>query len=79
MKGRLTFLLNEIAGIPRERITDSATVDQDLQMHSVVFVELQVAIEEEFNIVIDPLRIVELNEFGALADYIYDCAIAQVA
>jgi acyl carrier protein len=78
VKGRLVSLLNEIAGIPKERITATAAVDGDLQMASVVFVEVQIAVEEEFDITIDPLRIVELNEFRAIADYIYDCVSCQV-
>jgi len=77
VRGRLVGLLNEIAGIPVERITEGATVEEDLQMQSVVFVELQVAMEEEFDILIDPLRVVELNEFSALVDYLYECTAAQ--
>ena len=77
VRGRLVSLLNEIAGIPVEQITDGATVEEDLQMQSVAFVELQVAMEEEFDILIDPLRVVELNEFSALVDYLYNCAATQ--
>jgi acyl carrier protein len=77
VKERLSCLLNEIAGIPRERITDTARVDGDLQMPSVVFVELQIAAEEEFDITIDPLRIVELNEFASLVDYVHECATGE--
>lgn len=73
VRERLTCLMNEIAAIPRERITDEATIDEDLQMQSVAFVELQVAIEEEYRIQIDPIRIVELNGFGAIVDYIFEC------
>ena len=44
-------------------------------MESVAFVELQVAIEDEYAIEIDPIRIVELNEFGAIGDYVYSLAV----
>ena len=71
VRQRLAFLLNEIAQIPAERITDSATVDEDLAMQSVVFVELLVALEDEYQIEIYPLNVVELNEFGRIADYVY--------
>ena len=71
VRQRLASLLTEIAKIPTERITDSATVDEDLQMQSVAFVELLVALEEEYQIEIDPLMVVELNDFGRIADYIY--------
>ncbi len=71
---RLTCLINEIAKIPKELITEGATVDEDLQMQSIAFVELQVAIEDEYQIQIDPIRVVEVNEFGAIVDYVYQCA-----
>lgn len=72
VRQRLASLLSEIAKIPAERITDRATVDEDLQMQSVVFVELLVALEEEYQIEIDPLTIVELNDFRRIVDYVYD-------
>jgi acyl carrier protein len=73
----LACLLNEIAAIPSDRITDKATVDGELQMQSVAFVELQVAIEDEYQIQIDPIRVVELNEFGAIVDYVHECVVSQ--
>lgn len=73
LKDRLACLISEIANIPKDRITEKATVDAELQMQSVAFVELQVAIEDEYQIQIDPIQVVELNEFGAIADYIYRC------
>ena len=76
---RLATLINEIAKIPLEQITETATVDEELQMQSVAFVELQVAIEEEYNIQIDPIQVVELNEFGAIVDYVYGCVLSGSA
>ncbi len=75
VRERLKALLSEIAKIPTEHITESATVDEELQMQSVAFVELQVAIEDEYQIQVDPIRIVELNEFGAIVDYVHQCAL----
>jgi len=77
VRERLACLINEIAGVPKIRITDSATVDDDLQMQSVAFVELQVAIEEEYQIQIDPIEVVELNQFGAIVDYVHRCIVPQ--
>jgi acyl carrier protein len=74
VRNRLAGLLNEIGGIPIERINDSATVDEDLQMTSLAFVELQVALEDEYDIEIDPIQVVELNQFGAIVDYVCDRA-----
>jgi acyl carrier protein len=74
VKNSLVRLLNEIGGIPIERVTETATVDEELRMSSLAFVELQVAIEDEYGILIDPVEVVELNQFGAIVDYVFDCA-----
>jgi len=74
VRSRLATLVHEIVGVPLEQITDTATVDEQLQMQSVAFVELQVAIEETYNIQLDPIRVVELNAFGAIVDYVRECA-----
>ncbi|HVO25555.1 MAG TPA: acyl carrier protein [Candidatus Margulisiibacteriota bacterium] len=73
IRERVASLISEIASVPEEQIGDMATVDDQLQMNSVAFVELQVAIEDEYDIQIDPIRVVELNEFGAIVDYILEC------
>jgi len=75
VRERIASLLHEIAKIPADQITDGARVDEELQMQSVAFVELQVAIEDEYDIQIDPIQVVELNEFGAIVDYIYQCVL----
>ena len=79
MRQKLLALLTEIAGIPAELITDLATLDNELQMKSVAFVELQVAIEDAYEIEIDPVQVLELNQFGAIVNYVYECAVAQAA
>lgn len=71
----LAKFLFEIAGVDRSRINAGATIDGDLQMESVAFVELQVALEEQLGIEIDPVRVVELNEFGAIAEYIHGLVV----
>lgn len=72
VRDRLIALLSEIANIDAARVTDDARIDNELQMQSVAFVELQVAIEDEYGIETDALRIVELNRFSAILDYLYD-------
>lgn len=79
VRTRLVSLVHEIAKIPPEEVTESATLDDQIQLESVAFVELQVAIEEEFDILIDPIQVVELNEFGAIVDYIHECAVGQAS
>ena len=71
--GLISGLMQEIAGISRDKITEDATVENELRMESVAFVELQVAIEEEYEIELDPIEVVELNRFGAIVDYVLAC------
>jgi acyl carrier protein len=70
----LARLLCEVAKIPSERILEGATVDHELRMESVAFIEIQVAIEDEYEIELDPVYLIELNEFGAIVDHIVECA-----
>jgi len=77
LKERVVSLINEIAQIEPSKITEEATVDGDLQLNSVAFVELQVAIEEEYQIQIDPIQLIELNRFGAILDYVHSCIVSQ--
>lgn len=78
VRGRLISLISEIAKVPTDQVGEDATVDDELQMQSVAFVELHVAIEEEFEIQIDPIRVVELNRFGSIVDYVYGCVTGEV-
>ena len=68
---RLRQLILEVVNVPAAQVTSSATIDGELQMQSVAFVELQVAIEEEYDIQIDPIRVVELNQFSAIVEYVH--------
>jgi len=69
----LHHLLIDIGKIPPEKITDDACVDGELKMESVVFIEIQVALEEAFDIDIDPMQMIELNELDAIVDYLHRC------
>jgi acyl carrier protein len=71
VKQKITLLVGEIAKIPAERVTDNATIDEDLAMESVVFVELLVALEDFYQIEIDPLSVIELNQFQQVAEYVH--------
>ena len=70
-------LISEIAGIPPTDVVAGATVETELRLESVAFIELQVAIEDTYGIELDPIRIVELNEFGAIVDYVHRSAAAR--
>jgi len=69
---RLLVSTLEELGIPKEQITDNATISDDLGLESVAFVELQVTLEDELGIEIDPVRVVELNELSAIVRYLCD-------
>jgi acyl carrier protein len=73
VRARLAQFLCEIARIPAHAISDAATIDHELSMESVAFIEIQVAIEDEYNIQLDPIYLVELNAFGAIVDHICAC------
>lgn len=79
VRERMVQLITEIARIPPERITETSTIDGDLRMESVDFVELQVALEDEYQIELDAIRVVELNEFSAIVDYVHECVRANGA
>ncbi len=76
VRDQIALLANQIADIALELITDKATIDKELQMQSVAFVELQVALEEEYGIELDPILMIELNRFDAIVKYVYDKALA---
>lgn len=57
-------------GVAPERITREATIADDLGLESVAFVELQVTLEDELGIEIDPIQVVELNELSAIVRYL---------
>ena len=72
---RIANLMNEIAKIPLDQISERATIENDLRMESVHFVELQVALEDEYQVEIDAIRVVELNVFGEIVDYVHSLTL----
>lgn len=77
VREHLKNLLIEVAGIGEDAIGDGAKIDGELRLESVAFVEIQVALEEEYDIQLDPIEVVERNEFSRIVDYIYDLAAAR--
>lgn len=70
IRRRVAHLLHEVTGIPIENVREDTSIEDDLRMESVAFVELQVAIESEYGIEVDPIQVVELDRFGDVVDYI---------
>ncbi len=76
VKHSLRRLIADVCGIDPVTINDTTTIDEDLQLPSVAFVELQVAVEEAFDTTLDPVEVVELNTFGSIAEAIYQKLVA---
>ncbi len=70
----LATLLQEVCEIPGSAIREEATIDGELEMESVQMVQLQVAIEQEYDVSIDFLEVLRLNTFGKIVGYIHDLA-----
>lgn len=49
---RICEIMNEVAGVPRERVTLESTVDQ-LNLDSLDVTELILSIEDEFGILVE--------------------------
>lgn len=75
VRQRLIGLLVEVGRIPQDMIRAGAKVSDTLHIESVDFVEIQVALEDEYQIELDPLFIIELDEFERIVDYVHRCAI----
>jgi acyl carrier protein len=68
----LAQLLVEVGKIPADRVVDAARLDTDLRMESLAFIEIQVALEDRFDIEVDLIEVLELNDFRSIVDYLYD-------
>lgn len=71
VKETLRRLVAEVSALDPAKIVDSSTLDEDIQLSSIAFVELQVAVEDTFGIEVDPVEVVERNSFGAIAALIW--------
>lgn len=78
VREKLAELLCGIGGIPENRIADEAAVTDELRMESVALIEIQVAVEDEYDIEVDLVEVVERNEFAAIVDYIHELATRSV-
>jgi acyl carrier protein len=77
VRERLLALLNEICDLGPGEIRDTSTIDRDLDLESVQMVELQVAIEQEFDVTIDFLEVLRVNSFRGITDYIHRLAVER--
>lgn len=63
-------LLREIGEFHPSILTESARFDEELRMKSIQFVELRVALEDEFDIEIDLLHVMELRRLDRVIEYL---------
>jgi acyl carrier protein len=75
--GYLVSVLGRILDRSPADIGPSATLDEDLALESVAFVELQVWLEDELGVEIDPITVVELNTLGDVAVYLHSLILAR--
>jgi acyl carrier protein len=68
----LRALIEENAGIPASLIRDDSRIDGDLEMDSMSFVSLQVAVEDHFDIRCGAEDLEALLRFDAIAAMIHE-------
>ncbi|MFD5321772.1 acyl carrier protein [Streptomyces sp. NPDC127098] len=68
----LAEIVNEIAGIPTEEVTEDKSFTDDLDVDSLSMVEVVVAAEERFSVKIPDDDVKGLKTVGDAVTYIFD-------
>ena len=68
----LAEIVNEIAGIPTEEVTEGKSFTDDLDVDSLSMVEVVVAAEERFSVKIPDDDVKGLKTVGDAVTYIFD-------
>lgn len=63
-------VLSEISGAELSTLSSDSCLERDLELESVDLIELQVALEEEFDVELDPLVILELDRLDEIVNYV---------
>ena len=66
----LAEVLDEVSGVPADKVTREATFQNDLEVDSLTMVEVVVACEERFGIRIPDEALENLKTVGDAIDYI---------
>lgn len=69
----LAALIHEVTGLPVETIQPGSSIDNELEMKSIDFMRIHVALEEDFDVELDALIILELNTLEAICGYVEEC------
>jgi acyl carrier protein len=66
----LAEVLEEVSGVPTDKVTRDATFENDLEVDSLTMVEVVVACEERFGVRIPDEALESLTTVGDAIDYI---------
>ncbi|MDX6216878.1 MAG: acyl carrier protein [Frankiales bacterium] len=66
----LAEVLEEVSGVPSDKVTRDATFENDLEVDSLTMVEVVVACEERFGVRIPDEALESLKTVGDAIDYI---------
>lgn len=69
---RIKHVLVTVGGVPLERMVESSSLEQDLELNSLERVEAGMALEEEFGLALsdDEVDQVCMSTIGGIADYL---------
>ncbi|MFN2539213.1 MAG: acyl carrier protein [Mycobacteriales bacterium] len=71
----LAEVLEEVSGVPAEKVTREATFENDLEVDSLTMVEVVVACEERFGVRIPDEALETLKTVGDAIDYIAQAGV----
>ena len=72
----LAEVLEEVSGVPAEKVTREATFDNDLEVDSLTMVEVVVACEERFGVRIPDEALEQLKTVGDAVQFIANAGVA---
>ena len=72
----LSEILDEVAGVPADRVTPEKTFIDDLDLDSLSMVEIAVAAQDRFGVEIPDERLADLTTVQDVIDYVRRPAVA---
>lgn len=75
----LAEVIEEVSGVPADKVTREATFANDLEIDSLTMVEVVVACEERFDVRIPDEALEDLRTVGDAIDYIADASAVGVS
>ena len=69
---KLESLVREVVGGMDAELAEDTLFDQDLRLESVQVVEIQVALEDAYDLELDQVAVVSSGSLGGLLDYLVD-------